>query len=46
MNTFLLLTDWKKQNRWNEDTWESNLYSTILRRIRHEAYYKIIETKR
>ena len=46
MNTFLLLTDWKMQNRWNEDTWESNLYSTILRCIRHETYYKIIDTKR
>ena len=34
------------QDRWNEDTWESNLYSTILRCIRHETYYKIIETKR
>ena len=46
VNTFLFLTDWKMQNRWNEDTWESNLYATILRCIRHETYYKIIDTKR
>ena len=45
MNTFLLLTDWTMQNRWDEDTWESNLYSTILRCIRHETYYKIIDTE-